>query len=123
MVMRSSWIRLAKIPALVLVILLAGTALHQGRSQRPTLVQSGEPTHVAILGVDNAFAQLPATLAAGPTLFSFENRGTKRHEKSIALLQLGVVPESLLARQGRLRQLACSFGLHHRALGRPAWRT
>lgn len=93
---RNSWIRSAKFAALILVLLLAGTTLQQGRAQRSTPVQNGEPTHVAVLGVDYAFVQLPATLAAGPTLFSFENRGTKRHEMSIALLKPGVAPESLL---------------------------
>lgn len=81
---------------LILVFLLAGTTPQQGRAQSSTLVQSGEP-HVAIIGVDYAFVQLPATLVAGPTLFSFENRGTQRHEMSIALLKPGVALESLLA--------------------------
>ena len=43
-----------------------------------------EPT----LGLE--FVQLPSTLAAGPTLFSFDNRGTKRHELSIMLLKPGL---------------------------------
>jgi hypothetical protein len=55
-----------------------------------------EPARVAVVGTDYAFLQLPSTLPAGPTLFSFENRGTKRHEMSIALLKPGVAPESLV---------------------------
>ena len=58
--------------------------------------QSAEPAQVAIVGVDYAFVQPPAVLGAGPTLFSFQNRGTKRHELSIALLKAGVVAKSLM---------------------------
>lgn len=57
---------------------------------------SPEPAHVEVVGTDYAFLQLPSTLRAGATLFSFENRGTKRHEMSIALLKPGVAAESLL---------------------------
>jgi hypothetical protein len=56
-----------------------------------------EPAHVAVAGTDYAFVQLPATLAAGPTLFSFENRGTKRHELSMVLLRAGVAADTILA--------------------------
>jgi hypothetical protein len=66
---------------------------------------TAEPATVAIIGTDYAFVQLPATLAAGPTLFSFENRGSKRHELSIALLKPGVAPESL-AVPGRLASVS-----------------
>ena len=60
-----------------------------------------EPAHVAIVGADYAFVQLPATLPSGPTLFSFENRGTKRHEMSVALLRPGVTLESLTSETER----------------------
>lgn len=69
-------------PLTVLFALLAGAAL--------------EPTHIAIVGTDYAFLQLPATLAPGPTLFSFENRGTKRHEFSIGLLKQGMSVDSIM---------------------------
>ena len=71
--------------SVMLVLILAGA----GTSQ--------EPARVATAGVDYAFVQLPTTLASGPTLFSFENRGTKRHEMSIVLLKQGIAPDSLLA--------------------------
>jgi hypothetical protein len=48
-------------------------------------------------GSDYAFVQLPSTLQAGPTLFSFENRGTKRHEMSIALLRTSIPADSVLS--------------------------
>jgi hypothetical protein len=72
-----------KLVALVGTIFLAGGA--------------PEPAHVAVVGTDYAFVQLPATLAAGPTLFSFENRGTKRHELSMVLLQVGIRADSVFA--------------------------
>lgn len=51
--------------------------------------------------VDYALLELPATLSPGPTLFSVENRGTKRHEMSIALLKMGVTLEQLVRAGGR----------------------
>ena len=55
-----------------------------------------EPNHVTIVGTDYAFVQLPSTLASGPTLFSFENRGLKRHELSVALLRPDVTMDEVL---------------------------
>jgi hypothetical protein len=57
---------------------------------------SGEPAHVTVVGNDYAFLQLPSTLPAGPTFFAFENRGTKRHELSMALLNPRIDVDSLL---------------------------
>jgi hypothetical protein len=68
-----------------------------GSAQGTNTSGTSEPTHVTLIGADYAFVQLPATLPAGPTLFAFENRGTRRHEMSIALLRPGVVIDSLLA--------------------------
>jgi hypothetical protein len=48
------------------------------------------PKEVAVIGNDYAFTGFPATVAAGPTLFSFENRGEVRHEMSIILLKPGL---------------------------------
>jgi hypothetical protein len=86
---------------------------------------SVEPATVAIIGTDYAFLQLPTTLAAGPTLFSFENRGSKRHELSIALLKAGVAPESL-AVPGRLASVssrAVSDSIIGILIARPAERS
>jgi hypothetical protein len=55
-----------------------------------------EPAHVAIVGADYAFVQPPSTLPGGPTLFSFENRGLKRHEMSVVLLRQDVTVDELL---------------------------
>jgi hypothetical protein len=82
--------------------MLAVTTLLAGplAAQRAGTPPNTEPARVAIVGTDYAFVQLPATLSAGPTLFSFENRGAKRHELSIALLKAGVQPESLMTAAG-----------------------
>jgi hypothetical protein len=92
--------------AAFVVMSLAGSGFRSVRGQRPGSPQDPDPAHVAIIGTDYAFVQLPTTLAAGPTLFSFENRGSKRHELSIALLKSGVPAESLLATAGRLASLS-----------------
>ena len=52
--------------------------------------QTISPNRVAIVGSDYAFLNAPTTLPAGETLFSFENRGTVRHEVNIRLLRAGV---------------------------------
>src|SRR5689334_10312258 len=75
---------------LALSLAIAIVAVGAGRPAPKRIVSTAqwtEPAHVAITGTDYAFVQLPSTLPAGPTLFSFENRGTKRHEMSIALLR------------------------------------
>ncbi|HWJ13208.1 MAG TPA: hypothetical protein VNS10_05650 [Gemmatimonadaceae bacterium] len=92
--------------AAFVVMSLAGSGFRSVSGQRPGSPQDPDPAHVAIIGTDYAFVQLPTTLAAGPTLFSFENRGSKRHELSIALLKSGVPAESLLATAGRLASLS-----------------
>jgi hypothetical protein len=57
---------------------------------------AAEPVRVDVIGTDYAFLKLPSELAAGPTLFAFENRGAKRHELSIALLKPGVTVDQLI---------------------------
>ena len=79
------------------VLLMAGAGRHEVRAQPETARQSAEPAQVAVIGADYAFVELPPTIAAGPTLFSFQNRGAKRHEMSITLLTMGVAVDSLLA--------------------------
>ena len=44
------------------------------------------PAQIAVVGSDYAFIGFPTTIAAGPTLFSFENRGEVRHEMTMILL-------------------------------------
>ena len=48
------------------------------------------PKQVDVVGNDYAFIGLPSTIAPGPTLFSFENRGEFRHEMTIILLKPGL---------------------------------
>ena len=55
------------------------------------------PAHIDVVGNEYAFVQFPSTIAAGPTLFSFTNRGKVRHEFSILLLQPGITPQQILA--------------------------
>lgn len=85
---RTNWLRFAPFVAFAMT---NGSTL---RIENPE--QRAEPAQVAIVGVDYAFVKAPSELRAGPTLFSFENRGTKRHELSITLLKPGVVAESLM---------------------------
>src|SRR5215472_5783332 len=53
------------------------------------------PHQVTIVGTDYAFA-VPPTLEHGPTAFSFENRGSVRHEMNLVRLKPGVTLDSLL---------------------------
>ena len=81
------------------VVALAGAfaiALHAtAEAQRPAS-WAAQPVGVTVVGADYAFTELPTTLRPGPTLFAFENHGTKRHEMSILLLKSGVAVESLM---------------------------
>ena len=54
------------------------------------------PQDVLVSGTDYAF-QVPRTIHAGETRFAFENRGTVRHEMSIALLKEGFGLDSVMA--------------------------
>ena len=62
------------------------------------------PADVAITGADYAFVAVAPQLAAGPTLFSFENKGNVRHEMILVRLLPGVTPDSAMrARQAGAR--------------------
>ena len=54
-----------------------------------------EQAEIAVVGNDYAFIHFPATIGAGKTLFSFENRGKVRHEMSVVLLTSGVTLEQV----------------------------
>lgn len=54
------------------------------------------PAHVPVVANDYAFIGFPTTIAAGPTEFSFENRGKVRHEMSVVLLRPGVTVQQVL---------------------------
>jgi hypothetical protein len=67
--------------AWLLIPFAATVALAQG---------SKTPAKVAVVANEYAFIGFPATIAAGPTQFSFENRGEVRHEMTILLLKPGL---------------------------------
>jgi hypothetical protein len=54
------------------------------------------PQAVLVVGTDYAF-QVPEHIRPGETLFTFENRGTVRHEMSIVLLKEGFESDSVVA--------------------------
>jgi hypothetical protein len=60
------------------------------------LAAFASPPEITVVGNDYAFVQVPASVAAGKTLFSFENRGRVRHELSMALLQPGVTLQQVV---------------------------
>lgn len=120
MIHRAGRLRLAT----AFVLLLATAGSRRVPVQSGSVAEQAEPATVAVVGADYAFLQLPTSLAAGPTLFSFENRGTKRHEMSIALLREGVTSESLMARgaQTSVSSRAVSDSLIGLLLARPGER-
>jgi hypothetical protein len=74
-----------------LALLAAFAAIGQGAAQ------STRPAQVAVVGNDYAFIGFPATIAAGTTAFSFENRGEVRHEMTIILLKPGLTVKDVMA--------------------------
>jgi hypothetical protein len=56
-----------------------------------------EPAHVGVIANEYAFIGFPAAIAAGPTTFSFENRGEVRHEMTIILLRPGLTAKDVMA--------------------------
>lgn len=71
------------IRAATAILLIAGSNLRAQATDHATPV-------VHVVGNDYAFIQPPDTLGPGQTVFRFENRGTVRHEVSLALLRNGV---------------------------------
>src|SRR5512132_1294575 len=67
-----------------------------GRAQEAAASPPRASVQVTVVGNDYAFVQIPATIAAGNTLFSFENHGHVRHELSVALLQPGVTLQQVM---------------------------
>jgi hypothetical protein len=51
---------------------------------------------IRIVGTDYAFAA-PDTVVAGPSAFSFENHGTKRHEVAVVLARPGTTAAQIVA--------------------------
>jgi plastocyanin len=58
---------------------------------QPAGAQGAEkPREIEIVATDYAFLPLPASISAGPTIFSFVNQGKVTHELSIGRLKPGV---------------------------------
>jgi hypothetical protein len=55
-----------------------------------------EPARVSVVATEYAFVGFPATIAAGPTAFSFENLGEVRHEMTIILLRPGLTLKDVM---------------------------
>lgn len=70
------------------LIAVLGILPHSTRSQRIPEVLIG--------GTEYAFLGVPASLASGPTVFRFQNRGRMPHMVIIARLRDGVTPDSVL---------------------------
>ena len=73
---------------LLLIALIAPVAAAQS---------AAAPAQVAVVANEYAFIGFPTSIAAGPTLFSFENQGEVRHEMSILLLKPGLTMKDALA--------------------------
>jgi hypothetical protein len=72
----------------LMLVLVVKASLAQGATA---------PAEVSVVANEYAFLGFPATIAPGPTLFSFENRGEVRHEMTIILLKPGVTMKDALA--------------------------
>jgi plastocyanin len=54
---------------------------------------AGKPKQIDVISNDYAFLPFPANIAAGPTVFTFENQGKVWHEVNIARLRSGATIE------------------------------
>jgi hypothetical protein len=66
------------------------------------------PVRIDVVATDYAFGALPATIAAGPTVFTFANHGTVQHEMGIVRLRDGITVDvlvKLLKEGGRRRDV------------------
>src|SRR4051812_11463360 len=89
--------------------LIAVLLVFASNSWRP---ESTPPQNIRITGTDYAF-QVPEHIRAGEALFSFENRGSVRHEMSLVLLKRGVITDTVLsqiANGGRRRDFVDGQG-------------
>jgi plastocyanin len=87
----------------LLVLSLAGSATHRLHGQA-----AGQPKVIEVTANDYAFSPLPARIAAGPTVFTFANKGSVQHEVSIGRLRSGATLEDVLkvSREGgRMRDV------------------
>ena len=66
------------------------------------------PVKIDVVATDYAFAELPAIITAGPTVFTFANHGKVQHEMGIVRLRDGVTVDDLvklLKDGGRRREI------------------
>jgi plastocyanin len=88
----------------LLFLSLAAGAAHRLPAQAP----GSTPQVIEVIANDYAFSPLPARIAAGPTVFTFANKGTVQHEMSIGRLRNGATLDDLLkvSREGgRMRDV------------------
>jgi hypothetical protein len=93
----------SQVAGLLIPLVCAGTShsLH-GQTPGPTAQV------IEVIANDYAFSPLPGRIEAGPTIFTFANKGTVQHEMSIGRLRDGATLDDLLkvSREGgRLRDL------------------
>ena len=76
------------------LVFVAGFLMVSMGLAKPTPAQApGKPKQIDVIANDYAFLPLPANIAAGPTIFTFENQGKVWHEVSIARLKSGATLE------------------------------
>lgn len=75
--------------SLVLAAGMGSLAAARGQSAQ-------SPVRIEVVATDYAFGALPATISAGPTVFSFANHGTVQHEMGIVRLRDGITVEDLV---------------------------
>jgi plastocyanin len=92
----------SQVVGLLVISLAAGTTrrLH-GQATAP-------PQVIEVTANDYAFSPLPARILAGPTVFTFANKGSVQHEVSIGRLRSGATLEDVLKvskEGGRMRDV------------------
>ena len=71
----------------------------------PTLAQAPrKPKQIDVIANDYAFLPLPENIAAGPTIFTFENQGKVWHEVNIARLRSSATLEEFTKAEGLHRR-------------------
>jgi plastocyanin len=83
-------------------------ALLLGWVATPIAAQNPTAQQIDVVANDYAFTPLPTNIAAGPTVFTFLNKGSVQHEMSIGRLRSGATVEDMLkiAKEGgRMRDV------------------
>ena len=76
----------------------------------PPLRNPQRTQDLTIFGLDYAYSGVPQAMAAGPTSFSFENRGKKRHMMMVARLKTGITVDSAARIHGPARGVLVDGG-------------